>query len=45
MFSLHIKFHPDQMKSVGENEAKSLYFALTLWPPGKVKVSEIGIDW
>ena len=26
----HIKFHPDQMKSVGENEVKRFYFVLTL---------------
>ena len=39
----HIKFHPDQMKSVRENEAKRFCFALTLWPSGKVKVSKSGI--
>ena len=30
-----IKFHPDQMKSEGENEANRFRFALTLWPQAK----------
>ena len=33
------------MKSVRENETNKFCFALTLWPPGKVKVSESGIKW
>ena len=33
-----IKFHPDQLKSAQENEAKRFCFVLTLWPPAKVKV-------
>ena len=41
----HIKFHPDQLKRVRENEAKKFCFALNLWPPAKVKVSESGIKW
>ena len=41
----HIKFHLDQMKSVWENEANRLGFALTLWPLGKVNVSDSGIKW
>ena len=41
----HVKFHPDQMKSVKENEPKRFWFALNLWPPAKVKVSESGIKW
>ena len=28
------------MKSVRKNEAKRFYFALTLWPPDKVKVDQ-----
>ena len=36
----HLKFHPDQLKSVQEIEANRLGFALTLWPLCKVKVSE-----
>ena len=30
------------MKSVQENEANKFCFTLTLWPSGKVKVSESG---
>ena len=41
----NITFHHDQMKRVGENEANKFCFALTLWLPGKVKVSESGIKW
>ena len=33
------------MESVGENEDNMFCFALTLLPPGKVKVSEAGIKW
>ena len=33
------------MKSVGENEAKRFDFVLTMWPQGKVKVNESGIEW
>ena len=33
------------MKIVPENEANMFWFALTMWPPGKVKVSESGIKW
>ena len=36
----HIKFHPDQLKNVRENEAKRFCFSLTLWLSAKVKVSE-----
>ena len=38
-----IKFHPDQLKSVGENKANRFYFALTLWLPATVKISENGL--
>ena len=41
----HLKFHPDQMKSVGENEAIRFYFALTWCPQDKVKISDSGIKW
>ena len=41
----HIKFHPDQIESVGENETNRFCFVLTLWPPGKVKVKENGTEW
>ena len=40
-----IKFQPDQLKSARENGAMRFYFALTLWPQLKVKVSENGIKW
>ena len=33
------------MKNVWENEASRFCFVLTLWSPGKVKVSESGIKW
>ena len=39
----HIKFHPDQLKSVQENEANGFCFALTLWPPAKADVTESGM--
>ena len=39
----HIEFNPDQMKNELENVANRSCFALTLWPPGKVKVNESGM--
>ena len=41
----HINFHPDHLKSVGENEAKMFCFALTLCPPCKVKFNDSCIKW
>ena len=41
----HIKFHPDELKSVQENEAQRFWIALTLQPSANVKVSESGITW
>ena len=38
-----IKFCPDQMKRVEENKANGFCFALTLWPPGRVRISKSGI--
>ena len=40
-----IKFYPNQLKSVQENETKRFSFALTLLHPDKVKVSESDIKW
>ena len=40
-----IKFHPDHLKSVRENEANRFSFALNLWPPGKIKATESDIKW
>ena len=40
----HSKFHPDLLKSVWENEAYWICFALVLWPPAKM-VSESGMKW
>ena len=45
MLNDHIRFNPDQMKSVWENEWDKFYFALILQPPDKIKVSESGIKW
>ena len=39
----HIKIHPDQLKSVQENEVNRFCSALTLKPPAKIKVTETGI--
>ena len=41
----HIKFHPDDLKSVQENEVNSYCSVLTFWLPVKVKVTESGIKW
>ena len=41
----HMKFHPDQMKSVRENEANRFCFVLTMWPIDTVKVSESSMKW
>ena len=41
----HIKFHPDEMKSVRENEAKRFCFTQTFWPQAKVKVTVSGMKW
>ena len=41
----NLKEHELKKKSVGENEANTLRFVLTLSPPGKVKVNESGIQW
>ena len=38
-----IKFHPDQLKSVWENDTKRFCFVLTVWPPTKVRVNDSGI--
>ena len=40
-----IKFYPDQLKNVGENDADRFCFVPIMWPPGKVKVSESGTKW
>ena len=47
LFHHHIKFHPNQMNTVGENEERTLTFLLILWVPGRVEVevSESGIKW
>ena len=39
LFQYRIRFYPDRLKSVGENETKRL------WPPAKVKVTESDIKW
>ena len=39
-----IEFYPEQLKNVGENEAKRFCFALTLWSPGKFKAIESDIN-
>ena len=39
----YIKFHPDQLKSMQENEATKFNFALPLWPQAKIKITELGI--
>ena len=44
-FNTHIKFHPDPLKSVGENKTNSFCSALTLWPSAMVKVTERGVKW
>ena len=44
-FNTDIKFHPNQLKSVPENEANRFCFVLILRPVAKVKVTESGIKW
>ena len=38
-----MNFHPDQMKSMGENEANGFCFAQILWPQA-VRVSDSGMN-